>query len=123
VRVDENDGKASLTHFRRIATYEGACLVEATLETGRTHQIRVHSQHLGHPIGGDEKYGDRDFNRRMKAFGLKRLFLHAARFEFDLGGRAYAFSAPLAADLVAVLDALPPAPAAPRALREGRSVR
>lgn len=123
VRVDENDGKASLTHFRRIATYEGACLVEATLETGRTHQIRVHSQHLGHPIGGDEKYGDRDFNRRMKAFGLKRLFLHAARFEFDLGGRAYAFSAPLAADLAAVLDALPPAPAAPRALREGRSVR
>ena len=59
----------------------------------------------------------------MKAFGLKRLFLHAARFEFDLDGRAYAFSAPLAADLAAVLDVLPHAPAAPRALRGGKSAR
>ncbi len=107
VRVDEDDGKASLTHFRTMQNYGLACLVEATLETGRTHQIRVHSQHIEHPIAGDEKYGDKNFNRAMKAFGLKRLFLHAARFEFELGGKTFSFTAPLAPDLAAVLDVLP----------------
>ena len=107
VRVDEDEGKASLTHFRTIQNYDLACLVEATLETGRTHQIRVHSQHIEHPIAGDEKYGDKDFNRTMKTFGLKRLFLHAARFEFELSGKAFSFTAPLASDLAGVLDELP----------------
>jgi 23S rRNA pseudouridine955/2504/2580 synthase len=107
VRVDEAEGKASLTHFRNVESFDSACLVEATLETGRTHQIRVHSQHLGHPIAGDEKYGDKEFNRDMKAQGLKRLFLHAAHFAFELNGKTHSFSAPLAPDLAAVLDALP----------------
>ncbi|HSE12971.1 MAG TPA: RluA family pseudouridine synthase [Rudaea sp.] len=106
VRVDEA-GKAALTRFRAIETFRDATLAEVTLFTGRTHQIRVHSAHSGHPIAGDEKYGNRDFNLRMREFGLHRLFLHAARFEFALGDRTYSFSAPLAAELRAVLNALP----------------
>jgi 23S rRNA pseudouridine955/2504/2580 synthase len=106
VRVDEA-GKPALTRFRAIENYREATLFEVTLFTGRTHQIRVHSAHAGHPIAGDEKYGDREFNLRMRAFGLRRLFLHAARFEFALGERTYSFSAPLAGDLGSVLSALP----------------
>ncbi|MDE1899516.1 MAG: RluA family pseudouridine synthase [Xanthomonadaceae bacterium] len=106
VRVAD-DGKPALTFFREIQRYAGASLAEATLGTGRTHQIRVHAAHAGHALAGDEKYGDREVNRRLRdAAGLKRLFLHAARFEFDLDGRCHAFSAPLPKDLAAVLDRL-----------------
>jgi 23S rRNA pseudouridine955/2504/2580 synthase len=106
VRVDD-DGKAALTRFRSIDAFRDATLAEATLFTGRTHQIRVHSAHSGHPIAGDEKYGDREFNLRMRDSGLRRLFLHAARFEFAIGEKTYSFSAPLADELRAVLNALP----------------
>lgn len=106
VRVDDA-GKPSLTHFKVIELYGPASLVEATLETGRTHQIRVHSEHMGHPIAGDDKYGDAAFNKAMKVYGVKRLFLHAKRFEFELGGKTRSFSAPLADDLAAALDKLP----------------
>ena len=106
VRVDE-EGKPALTTFKIIERYQDGCLAEVTLHTGRTHQIRVHAAHAGHPLAGDEKYGQRDVNRRLRDFGLRRLFLHAARFEFVLSGRTYSFSAPLARDLASVLDALP----------------
>ena len=106
VRVDAA-GKPALTRFRSIENYRDATLFEVTLFTGRTHQIRVHSAHAGHPIAGDEKYGDREFNQQLRTFGLRRLFLHAARFEFAIGDRTYSFSAPLAADLGAALTALP----------------
>lgn len=105
VRVDA-DGKASLTRFQSVQRLADSTFAQATLFTGRTHQIRVHGAHAGHPIAGDDKYGDRDFNQRMRASGLKRLFLHAARFEFALGERSYCFSAPLAPELSRVLDAL-----------------
>ncbi|HEU0276539.1 MAG TPA: RluA family pseudouridine synthase [Rhodanobacteraceae bacterium] len=105
VRVDAA-GKPALTFFREIERYADASLVEATLATGRTHQIRVHARHAGHPLAGDPKYGEREANKRWHALGLRRLFLHAARFEFDLGERAYSFSAPLPTDLHAVLDRL-----------------
>ena len=105
VRVSD-DGKAALTAFKIISNFADASLAEATLYTGRTHQIRVHAQHAGHPLAGDEKYGDKDLNRRLREFGLRRLFLHAARFEFELG-KTYSFSAPLAQDLSAVLEHLP----------------
>jgi len=67
------------------------------LLTGRMHQARVHAAHIGHPIAGDDKYGNRDFNQRMKQQGLTRLFLHAARLEFrhPLGGRKMRIEAPL----------------------------
>ena len=105
VRVDEA-GKPALTFFRELERYRGASLVEATLDTGRTHQIRVHAAHAGHPLAGDPKYGEREANKRFREFGLKRMFLHAARFEFELGERTYSISAPLPDDLRAVLDRL-----------------
>jgi 23S rRNA pseudouridine955/2504/2580 synthase len=105
VRVDD-DGKPSRSRFSEVERFDGATLAEVAIETGRTHQIRVHSAHIGHPIAGDEKYGDKAFNRAMREKGLKRLFLHAARFEFSIGERSYGFSAPLPDDLKRVLDAL-----------------
>lgn len=107
VRVDEQ-GKDSISHLRVQETYGPASLVQVTIETGRTHQIRVHCQHIGHPVAGDEKYGEREFNREMRDVGLKRLFLHAARFEFHLPerDRDYCFTASLPADLSKVLDKL-----------------
>lgn len=100
------DGKPALTFFREIQQYPRSCLMEVTLGTGRTHQIRVHSAHIGQPLAGDSKYGDRDINARLRKSGLKRLFLHAARFEFDLGGKGYSFSTPLPDDLKQFLDKL-----------------
>jgi 23S rRNA pseudouridine955/2504/2580 synthase len=105
VRVDP-DGKESRSRFSELERYAEASLVEVALETGRTHQIRVHGQHIGHPLAGDEKYGEREFNRKMRDKGLKRLFLHAMRFEFSVGGRDYSFNAALAPELAKVVDIL-----------------
>lgn len=99
VRID-NAGKSALTRLQRKAVYRDSCLAEASIVTGRTHQIRVHAMHLGHPVAGDEKYGDGIFNKRLRRGGLKRLFLHASRLELrDLNGKKRGFHAPLAADL------------------------
>lgn len=57
--------------------YQNATLVKASPVTGRTHQIRVHAQHAGHPIAMDSKYGDKHFDQQMSLLGLSRLFLHA----------------------------------------------
>ena len=108
VRVDP-DGKASVSHFRLIERRGGHSFCEVRIETGRTHQIRVHAAHLGHPVAGDEKYGDREANRKLaEQAGLKRLFLHAASMEFALeqGKLPYLLNAPLAEELKAVLDRL-----------------
>jgi 23S rRNA pseudouridine955/2504/2580 synthase len=80
--------------------------MQATLATGRTHQIRVHAAHVGHPLAGDAKYGDKEANRRFRERGLKRLFLHAAHLDFEWEGRSYAFSTPLPDELKTFLDAL-----------------
>jgi len=105
VRVDDG-GKPSLTFFQELEQYPGSRLMQATLGTGRTHQIRVHAQYVGHPLAGDPKYGDEEANKRFRAKGLKRMFLHASRMSFDLGGKNYDFSAPLPDDLKAFLDNL-----------------
>jgi 23S rRNA pseudouridine955/2504/2580 synthase len=102
-------GKPSLSHFRLLERCSGQSYCEVRIETGRTHQIRVHARHIGHPVAGDDKYGDEAANRKLREqAGLKRLFLHAATLEFalDAGKQRYALSAPLAPDLVAVLDRL-----------------
>ena len=78
VKVDP-EGKSAKTLFIKRQSYGIAQLSEVKLFTGRTHQIRVHSAWSGHPVAGDDKYGDREFNKQMKTFGLKRLFLHAWR--------------------------------------------
>lgn len=77
VSVSEQ-GKPSETHFRILQRFASATLVEASPITGRTHQIRVHCLHAGHPIACDDKYGDVEFDKQMKVIGLNRLFLHAA---------------------------------------------
>ncbi|WP_071924986.1 RluA family pseudouridine synthase [Luteibacter rhizovicinus] len=105
VRVDDA-GKPSLTYFKELEQYPNARLMQATLGTGRTHQIRVHAQYAGHPLAGDPKYGDEAANKRFRAMGLKRMFLHAARMSFDLDGRNYDFSSPLPDELKAFLDKL-----------------
>ena len=82
VVVDNVNGKESETRYRVLKHYEGCTLVRAFPVTGRTHQIRVHCQVSGHPIGCDAKYGAEDFTALMNKQGLKRLFLHAASIEF-----------------------------------------
>jgi 23S rRNA pseudouridine955/2504/2580 synthase len=112
VRVDPG-GKPAVTRFRHLETFaRGASLMEAELETGRTHQIRVHAAHAGHPLAADERYGDPGFNRRMREFGLRRLFLHAhyLAFEDTERGRSVQVSAPLSADLRAVVQNLETSP-------------
>jgi 23S rRNA pseudouridine955/2504/2580 synthase len=108
VEVDAEAGKPSVSRFRVIERFRGAALVDVEILTGRTHQIRVHAAHIGHPLAGDAKYGDEDFNLRMRAAGLQRLFLHAHRLRFPWGGEGeeIVLSAPLAAELRAVLDKL-----------------
>ncbi|MDL5364871.1 RluA family pseudouridine synthase [Xanthomonas sp. NCPPB 2654] len=102
-------GKASLSHFRVLERRGGHSYCEVRIETGRTHQIRVHAQHLGHPVAGDDKYGDEAVNKRLREqIGLKRLFLHAASLEFTLdGGKTpYLLNAPLADELAEALNRL-----------------
>ncbi len=108
VQVHPN-GKPSLSHFRVLERRSGHSFCEVRIETGRTHQIRVHAQHIGHAVAGDDKYGDPDINKRLREqIGLKRLFLHAASLEFALddGRTPYLLDAPLAPELVDVLDRL-----------------
>jgi 23S rRNA pseudouridine955/2504/2580 synthase len=76
------DGMAAVTRVRRLKTGPDASLLEVRLLTGRTHQIRVHLAHAGHPLLGDDKYGDFELNRRLAKAGVRRLFLHAARLAF-----------------------------------------
>ena len=107
-----DDGKASITTFRRERSVGAFTLLEAELRTGRTHQIRVHLSHLGFPIAGDDKYGDFTLNKKLAPQGLKRMFLHARRFEcvHPITGAKLVFEAPLAPDLQAFLDRLSAAP-------------
>jgi 23S rRNA pseudouridine955/2504/2580 synthase len=100
VRVAE-DGQEAETVLRRIARGTEFSLLEAELLTGRTHQIRVHLSHLGHPILGDDKYGDFDLNKSLRKRGLKRMFLHAAciAFTHPVTGDALRIEAPLPAEL------------------------
>ncbi|WP_298439110.1 23S rRNA pseudouridine(955/2504/2580) synthase RluC [uncultured Ferrimonas sp.] len=76
------EGKPSETRFRIVESLAGATLMECSPVTGRTHQIRVHTQYAGHPIACDDRYGDDYFDKKMKAAGLDRLFLHAFRLKF-----------------------------------------
>lgn len=112
VRVDRQEGKPSVTVFRRLKRlrFQGGVLtlVEAELLTGRTHQIRVHAAHLGTPLAGDPKYGDFEVNRRLKTFGLARLFLHASSLSLrtESMSRPLRVEAPVPPELDRVLGAL-----------------
>ena len=83
-RVSVSDaGQEAETVFRRLSRGAEASLLEAELLTGRTHQIRVHLQHLKHPVLGDDKYGDFELNKKLRREGLKRMFLHARGLSFE----------------------------------------
>jgi 23S rRNA pseudouridine955/2504/2580 synthase len=104
-------GKASVSNFKPVQFFGPlATLMEVGIPTGRTHQIRVHAAHAGHPLLGDEKYGERERNAELRARGLKRIFLHAQSVAFDWPGSGVPFhvSAPLPGELGAVLDAITP---------------
>ncbi|AGQ38650.1 TPA: 23S rRNA pseudouridine(955/2504/2580) synthase RluC [Mannheimia haemolytica] len=107
VRVSE-EGKPSETRFSIEERYANATLVKASPITGRTHQIRVHTQYAGHPIALDDKYGDVEFDSKMKEVGLQRLFLHAhaIRFEHPKTGEEMVITAPLDKTLKGVLAKL-----------------
>jgi 23S rRNA pseudouridine955/2504/2580 synthase len=110
VKVDAS-GKEAASVFKPVQFFgKKASLVEVELETGRTHQIRVHAAHAGYPLAGDDKYGEADFNEFMKTLGLTRMFLHAHQvsFEWPDTGVEFTVSAPLPDELKAVIDQLNP---------------
>jgi 23S rRNA pseudouridine955/2504/2580 synthase len=104
-------GKDSVSVFKPLQFFGPlATLMEVDIPTGRTHQIRVHASFAGHPLLGDDKYGDHDRNAELKQHGLKRTFLHAQSVAFEWPGSGVPFhvSAPLPAELAAVIDAITP---------------
>jgi 23S rRNA pseudouridine955/2504/2580 synthase len=79
---DDPDGMRSITLVKVAERWDTCTLLEVTIKTGRTHQIRVHLASQGHPIAGDDKYGDFEWNKSLQKQGLKRMFLHAWRLQF-----------------------------------------
>ena len=110
--VIDSKGKDSVSHFHPIKNFlmddESASLVEVVIETGRTHQIRVHAKHAGHPVAQDDKYGDNSFDQLMKKKGLSRLFLHAKSIVFTnpITNEIQKVTAPLPNDLEEFLNKL-----------------
>ena len=113
VRVDPA-GKSAKTQFIPHDIYRDqqgnviAQFTEVVLYTGRTHQIRVHSAHIGHPLAGDDKYGNRIFNRSVRPLGLKRLFLHAWQLSIQhpTSRKTLTLEAPLPIELTDFLSQL-----------------
>lgn len=101
-------GKEALTIFKPLKLFAAASLMEVALHTGRTHQIRVHAMHQGHPVAGDDRYGDPQFNKLLHQYGLRRMFLHARDIQFVLPSTEQIINvtAPLDADLQKCLEAL-----------------
>ncbi|MGB7288798.1 MAG: pseudouridine synthase, partial [Candidatus Macondimonas sp.] len=107
VRVDAERGQAAVSRFQEIERFPESSLVRVEIDTGRTHQIRVHAAAAGHVLAGDDRYGNHDFNRQMARMGLRRMFLHAAELVLPLAdGKPLRFKAPLPEDLARVLTAL-----------------
>lgn len=108
VMVNVKDGAPSSTGYDVVEFLNGATLMAAMPHTGRTHQIRVHSAYVKHPVGGDEKYGDKEFNARLKEIGLKRMFLHASKITFldPKDNTVLKVEAPLPPELQAAVEAL-----------------
>jgi 23S rRNA pseudouridine955/2504/2580 synthase len=83
VARDDPDGMRAVTLVKVASRTAAHSLLEVTIKTGRTHQIRVHLASSGHPIAGDDKYGDFELNKALQKEGLKRMFLHAWRLQFN----------------------------------------
>lgn len=109
VGEDHADGRRSITLVRVARAFDAFTLLDVTLKTGRTHQIRVHLAHHGHPIAGDPKYGDFALNKRLaRERRCARMFLHARRLGFDhpVSGERVELEAPLPPDCTALLETL-----------------
>ncbi|WP_434778657.1 RluA family pseudouridine synthase [Neisseria sp. Ec49-e6-T10] len=108
VKVDQNKGQYAHTVFEPMTSFDDFTLLNITLKTGRTHQIRVHMQALGHPIAHDEKYGDFELNKQLEKQGLKRMFLHAHSLTLPhpVSGEEVVFHAPLPQELLDFLETL-----------------
>ncbi len=108
VEVSFKKGAPSSTGYDVVEFLNGATLMAAMPHTGRTHQIRVHSAYVKHPVGGDEKYGDKEFNAYLKEIGLKRMFLHAFKITFinPADGKMLKVEAPLPEELENAVAAL-----------------
>lgn len=99
-------GKAAVTWFYPRRQFNAHLLADIDIDTGRMHQIRVHASALAHPVAGDNLYGDRQANQRLRRMGLKRMFLHAVRFKVVLEGRALSLEAPPGEDFSRALELL-----------------
>lgn len=106
VTVDHAGGRPSLSFFRPVAFYRDATRMAVEIRTGRTHQIRVHAAHCGHPVAADAKYGRNERTSVWREQGLARMALHAASVTLDFQGRRRRFEAPLADDLAAIFARL-----------------
>lgn len=106
VRVDAQ-GRAARSEFRRLAGGNGLTLVEVVIDTGRTHQVRVHAAHLGHPVAGDPKYGDRERERAALGRRAPRLCLHASRLGFTGHAGPVVVESPMPDELRALVDTQP----------------
>ena len=95
-------GQLAVTKVKPLQANDDVSLLEIRLMTGRTHQIRVHLAHAGHPVLGDDKYGDFEFNRALARQGAKRLFLHAQRlaFKHPIDGNRIVLESPLPGDML-----------------------
>lgn len=106
MKVDES-GKRAITRFTCMQQFPSACYAKAEIETGRTHQIRVHASHIGVPLAGDKKYSNAKQLRFWRKLGLRRLFLHASEISFlSFDGTPLSFSANLPEPLRRCLDVL-----------------
>lgn len=96
-----DSGKDAITIFSTKERFKKHSLMSASILTGRTHQIRVHAQLEGHPIAGDKRYGDFEYNRNLQKLGLQRMFLHAAYLKLSLRdlSQTIEFRAPLPEEL------------------------
>jgi 23S rRNA pseudouridine955/2504/2580 synthase len=108
VAKDDPDGLRAITLVKVAQKLAGHSLLEVTIKTGRTHQIRVHLAASGHPIEGDDKYGDFEANKRLQKSGLKRMFLHAWKLQVmhPLLATPLALQADLPAELAGFLASL-----------------
>lgn len=104
MQADESGDKA-VSHFEPVEIFDNCSLMKITIETGRTHQIRVHASYSGHPVIGDSKYGNKASNRYFRELGLKRLFLHAQQLYLPLTD-PISIHAPLSDELATFLQKL-----------------
>ncbi|HET8694106.1 MAG TPA: RluA family pseudouridine synthase [Aquabacterium sp.] len=112
VSQNDDDGRRSISLVKVMQRFDGFTLLDVTIKTGRTHQIRVHLSHEGHPIVGDEKYGDFTLNKNLgrSESRFTRMFLHARylRLPHPVSGEDVVLEAPIPPDCQSLLDTLKP---------------